>query len=126
MKCKTRHRSFSPAWQARIPIVTAHGEDHVSTATKGVALRYIDTYGRVTEQYPLNPGGSIAGTAGLSSDDGRSLIVMPHPERMFLGLQHSWTRELQRSRGNACSTTPASGLDKERIMSASVDCNPPV
>ena len=51
----------------------------------------------MTEQYPLNPSGSIAGTAGLSSDDGRSLIVMPHPERMFLGLQHSWTRELQHS-----------------------------
>jgi len=82
---------------SRIPIVTAHGEGHVSTTVNGVALRYIDTYGRVTEQYPLNPSGSIAGTAGLSSDDGRSLIVMPHPERMFLGLQHSWTRELQNS-----------------------------
>ncbi len=82
---------------SKIPIVTAHGEGHVSTAANGVALRYIDTYGRVTEQYPLNPSGSIAGTAGLSSDDGRSLIVMPHPERMFLGLQHSWTRELEHS-----------------------------
>jgi len=82
---------------SQVPIVTAHGEGHVSTAVNGVALRYIDTYGFVTEQYPLNPSGSIAGTAGLSSDDGRSLIVMPHPERMFLGLQHSWTRELQDS-----------------------------
>ena len=82
---------------SKIPIVTAHGEGHVSAAANGVALRYIDTYGRVTEQYPLNPSGSIAGIAGLSSDDGRSLIVMPHPERMFLGLQHSWTRELEHS-----------------------------
>jgi len=88
---------FSGMAGSKIPIVTAHGEGHVSAAANGVALRYIDTYGRVTEQYPLNPSGSIAGIAGLSSDDGRSLIVMPHPERMFLGLQHSWTRELEHS-----------------------------
>jgi len=88
---------FADMAGSKIPIVTAHGEGHVGTAANGVALRYIDTYGRVTEQYPLNPSGSIAGIAGLSSDDGRSLIVMPHPERMFLGLQHSWTRELEHS-----------------------------
>jgi phosphoribosylformylglycinamidine synthase len=82
---------------SRIPIVTAHGEGHVSAADHGIVLRYIDTYGRVTEHYPLNPSGSTAGVAGLSSDDGRSLIVMPHPERMFLGLQHTWTRELHDS-----------------------------
>jgi phosphoribosylformylglycinamidine synthase len=82
---------------AQVPIVTAHGEGYVSEADGVVALRYIDTYGRATEQYPLNPSGSIQGIAGLSSDDGRALIVMPHPERVFLGVQHTWTRELEHS-----------------------------
>ena len=32
----------------------------------------------------LNPNGSINGTAGVCSEDGRHLIMMPHPERCFL------------------------------------------
>ena len=84
---------------ARIPIAVAHGEGHVSgvAADALVGLRYIDTYGKVTEQYPLNPSGSVHGIAGLSSADGRALIMMPHPERMFLGVQHTWTRDLKDS-----------------------------
>jgi len=80
---------------ARVPIVVAHGEGHVSEALPNspVALRYIDTYGEVTEHYPLNPSGSVQGVAGLSSTDGRALIVMPHPERVFLGVQHTWIRD---------------------------------
>jgi phosphoribosylformylglycinamidine synthase len=84
---------------ARVPIVVAHGEGHVSDvhANAIVGLRYIDTYGEVTEQYPLNPSGSAQGVAGLTSADGRALIMMPHPERIFLGVQHAWTRELKDS-----------------------------
>ncbi|MGD0680754.1 MAG: phosphoribosylformylglycinamidine synthase [Terracidiphilus sp.] len=80
---------------ARVPIVTAHGEGHVNSIAPDsrVALRYIDTYGKVTEHYPLNPSGSVQGVAGLSSEDGRTLIVMPHPERVFLGVQHTWIRD---------------------------------
>jgi len=29
----------------------------------------------------MNPNGSEKGIAGLSSDDGRHLVMMPHPER---------------------------------------------
>ena len=84
---------------ARMPVVVAHGEGHVESvdAEALVGLRYIDTYGRVTEKYPLNPSGSAEGVAGLTSADGRALIVMPHPERVFLGVQHTWTRELRDS-----------------------------
>jgi phosphoribosylformylglycinamidine synthase len=84
---------------AKAPIVVAHGEGHAAGAGADAltALRYIDTYGSVTEQYPLNPSGSAMGVAGLSSADGRSLILMPHPERIALGLQHTWTRELRHS-----------------------------
>jgi phosphoribosylformylglycinamidine synthase len=88
---------------ARVPIVTAHGEGHVSgiAANSRVALRYIDTYGKVTEHYPLNPSGSVQGVAGLSSADGRAMIVMPHPERVFLGVQHTWIRDKMREPKNS-------------------------
>jgi phosphoribosylformylglycinamidine synthase len=84
---------------ARIPIVVAHGEGHVSDVRPDavIGLRYIDTYGKVTEHYPLNPSGSTQGAAGLTSEDGRALIMMPHPERIFLGVQHTWTRKLKDS-----------------------------
>jgi phosphoribosylformylglycinamidine synthase len=84
---------------AKVPIVVAHGEGHVGGVGGGahVGLRYVDGYGEVTEQYPLNPSGSVQGVAGLSSADGRALIVMPHPERIFLGVQHTWTRGLEDS-----------------------------
>ena len=84
---------------ARVPIVVAHGEGHASAAPPDslIALRYTDTYGRVTEQYPLNPSGSTGGVAGVTSADGRALILMPHPERIFLALQNTWTRRLPAS-----------------------------
>ena len=83
----------------KAPIVVAHGEGHASGAGNDAvaALRYIDTYGRMTETYPLNPSGSKQGAAGFVSADGRSLILMPHPERIALGVQHTWKRALAHS-----------------------------
>ncbi len=88
---------FADMAGARVPIAVAHGEGHAAAAQEHIALRYIDTYGRVTEQYPLNPNGSANGVAGLSSADGRALILMPHPERVALGIAHTWTRSLRHS-----------------------------
>lgn len=84
---------------ARMPIIVAHGEGHASSLapSDNIALRYIDTYGRPTQHYPLNPSGSPGGTAALTSTDGRALIIMPHPERTSLGLQNTWTRTLEHS-----------------------------
>jgi len=82
---------------AKMPIVVAHGEGHAAANDGVAAMRFIDTYGRVTQTYPLNPNGSANGVAGLSSEDGRALIVMPHPERVCLGVQHTWTRGLEHS-----------------------------
>jgi phosphoribosylformylglycinamidine synthase len=42
--------------------------------------------------YPLNPNGSVEGIAGVTSEDGRVLILMPHPERAFRMLQNTWTK----------------------------------
>jgi phosphoribosylformylglycinamidine synthase len=58
-----------------------------------VALRYADDGGNATEQYPHNPNGSPSGIAGLCSEDGRHLAMMPHPERAFLKWQWGWMPE---------------------------------
>lgn len=53
-------------------------------------LRYVDDDGHPTETYPLNPNGSPQGIAGLCSQDGRHLAMMPHPERCTLSWQWPW------------------------------------
>ncbi|MCC2637684.1 MAG: phosphoribosylformylglycinamidine synthase [Moraxellaceae bacterium] len=84
---------------SRMPIAVAHGEGRVSDtparlaalAQGGlVALGYIDSAGLATEAYPLNPNGSPAGITGVTSVDGRATLLMPHPERVFRAVQHSW------------------------------------
>ncbi|KAK0172935.1 hypothetical protein PV328_006197 [Microctonus aethiopoides] len=46
-----------------------------------IAIQYTDEDGNPTEIYPLNPNGSVEGIAGICSDNGRHLAMMPHPER---------------------------------------------
>ncbi|HEX2795450.1 MAG TPA: phosphoribosylformylglycinamidine synthase subunit PurQ, partial [Immundisolibacter sp.] len=78
---------------ARLPIVVAHGEGQAvfGTGTPApAALRYVDGRGRVAARYPANPNGSPGGATGFSSADGRVAIMMPHPERLFRTVQHSW------------------------------------
>jgi phosphoribosylformylglycinamidine synthase len=83
---------------SRMPIVVAHGEGYayfgngkrLKAAQPLVTLRYVDNYGQPTETYPLNPNGSPQGITGLTTADGRFSIMMPHPERLFRALQHSW------------------------------------
>ena len=55
-----------------------------------VALRYVTPDGRPTERYPANPNGSPDGIAGVTNEDGRFTIMMPHPERVFRTIQLSW------------------------------------
>ena len=88
---------------SRMPIAIAHGEGHAEFASAEqlaaikasgtVALQYVDNYGEVTEQYPLNPNGSPEGITGLTTPDGRVTIMMPHPERVFRAVQNSWAPE---------------------------------
>ncbi|KAF0103675.1 MAG: phosphoribosylformylglycinamidine synthase [bacterium] len=81
---------------SRMPIVVAHGEGRAVFDGKAqrkaaeVCLRYVDNRGRRTETYPLNPNGSPRGITGLTTPDGRFTIMMPHPERLFRAVQHSW------------------------------------
>ena len=69
---------------------TERGSLENVTLNKQVALRFIDNYGRPTEQYPLNPNGSPGGITGLTNKDGRFTVLMPHPERVFRSVQMSW------------------------------------
>lgn len=85
---------------SRLPIAVAHGEgraefENPDAARRAmdqnrVALRYLDHYGEATEEYPFNPNGSALGITGLTTDDGRFTIMMPHPERVFRTVQNSW------------------------------------
>ena len=82
----------------RIPIATSHGEGRASyynetdqaVADSLVALRYIDNHGNIAQTYPANPNGSVNGICGLSNEDGRITIMMPHPERVARTTQNSW------------------------------------
>ncbi|MGB1541778.1 MAG: phosphoribosylformylglycinamidine synthase, partial [Cycloclasticus sp.] len=82
---------------SQLPVAVAHGEGRVEYANaneKGrVALQYIDHQGNVTEQFPFNPNGSAQGITGLTTEDGRFTIMMPHPERCFRTVQNSWSPE---------------------------------
>lgn len=81
----------------------AHGEGrfhfpdksvHESVMSSGLApLRYVNDTNEVTEEYPFNPNGSPDGIAGLCSEDGRHLALMPHPERVFNTWQWPWKPE---------------------------------
>lgn len=84
---------------SRMPIAVAHGEgrtEYVRSSAQQLlqqnlaALRFIDHYGKATENYPANPNGSALGITGVSNRDGRFTIMMPHPERVFRTVQNSW------------------------------------
>ncbi len=87
---------------SRMPIAVAHGEGRtefgagaIDTLNQSgqVALRYVDHHGQSTMRYPYNPNGSDQGITGLTNDDGRVTVMMPHPERLFRTAQFSWHPE---------------------------------
>src|SRR3546814_7145053 len=70
---------------SRIPDAIAHGEGRAEfakatdQAAARIALRYVQGDGRQATAYPANPNGSADDIAGLSRDDRRATIPMPHP-----------------------------------------------
>lgn len=82
-----------------LPIAVAHGEGLVEISDESlnelalsgqIALRYVDSKGKPTNTYPLNPNGSVGGVTGICSNDGRITLMMPHPERTLRAINHSW------------------------------------
>jgi len=85
---------------SHLPVVVAHGEGRAEfSAPDGaeslmregrVGLRFIQGGGSPASRYPHNPNGSPQGITGITSRDGRVTLTMPHPERVFRTIQHSW------------------------------------
>jgi phosphoribosylformylglycinamidine synthase len=83
---------------ARLPVVVSHGEGRAqwvsgsndAEAQAHIALRFVSSSGEPAVDYPYNPNGSPRGITGLTNDDGRVTILMPHPERVFRNVQLSW------------------------------------
>lgn len=91
---------FSGMAGSRMPIAVAHGEGfaefsdanavHKLLDKKLATIRFIDNASTPTEVYPFNPNGSAQGLTGFTTSDGRFSIMMPHPERVYRSVQHSW------------------------------------
>ena len=83
-----------------LPIAVAHGEGRAEFASDAdaelllasgqVAQRWVDNHHQPTMRYPANPNGSPLGISGVTTTDGRVTILMPHPERVYRTVQHSW------------------------------------
>ncbi len=84
-------------------IPVAHGEGQLFGGDASeIALQYVDAEGALAEAvYPLNPNGSERDTAAVSSNDGRVLAMMPHPERGFF----NWHRPDFAARQDAAKRT---------------------
>ena len=93
---------FTKGMDKIISIQVAHGEGNFYArpeilqdieAQKMVAFKYCDVLGNPTQEYPLNPNGSINAIAGITDTTGRILGLMPHPERFVAKTQHpNWRR----------------------------------
>ncbi len=88
---------FADMAGSHMPIAVAHGEGQAEFRdlqkmqnADQIALQYVDNNIQVTENYPANPNGSPLGIAGLTNNDGRFTIMMPHPERVYKSVQLSW------------------------------------
>ncbi len=93
---------FSGMQGSQIPIAVAHGEGQVEIENSDfdflkthnlLAAQFVDYQGLATEHYPANPNGSPEGATAFCNQDGRFTILMPHPERVFRTVQHSWHPE---------------------------------
>ena len=97
---------------SHMPIAVAHGEGFAEfnskTAVNDVlqkklaTLRFVENNNHAstpTEVYPFNPNGSPQGLTGFTTQDGRFSIMMPHPERVFRAVQHSWQPDAWKADG---------------------------
>lgn len=83
-----------------LPVAVAHGEgraefdkpEHYAALRSGgqIAMQYVDPEHKITTVYPHNPNGAVEGLAGLTATQGRVLILMPHPERVYRTIQNTW------------------------------------
>lgn len=79
----------------RTGIWVAHGEGRF------ILPEGLDKYNVIArynyKQYPGNPNGSAGAVAGIASDDGRHVAIMPHPERSIFPWQCAFYPERRRN-----------------------------
>jgi phosphoribosylformylglycinamidine synthase len=105
---------FSGMAGTQTPIAIAHGEGYADFSQTGnigeavAAMRFVDNRGVATEAYPYNPNGSPQGLTSVTTPDGRFTVMMPHAERVFRSVQHSWApnRGVRNRLGCVCSVMP--------------------
>ncbi len=107
-----------------MPLPIRHGEGKVFTLDRELlarleqlgcaACRYADpATGAATDQFPLNPNGSLNAIAGLCDPTGRVFGLMPHPEAYLFPENHpQW--DLQKLRGEL----PAQGAGLKIFQNA--------
>ncbi len=98
--CSEKSILFDDMMGSKIPVSVAHGEGRVSFESLDSesyidknelsVLRFIDNYANPATTYPYNPNGSTNSLTGFTNHDGRSTIMMPHPERVFRTQSSSW------------------------------------
>ncbi len=98
---QSSHNIFTRDLQVmRLPV--RHGEGRLCAGAETleaveeqglVSLRYSDSHGVPTMDFPENPNGSEHAVAGLCDPTGRIFGLMPHPEAAVSLYQHpDWTR----------------------------------
>jgi phosphoribosylformylglycinamidine synthase len=100
---KSNSKFFKDMEGSQLLVPVNHGEgkmifpEHVSTkkiiSDNLAPMQFCTNKGIEAKEFPENPNGSIHGITAVTNDDGRFLIMMPHPERSFLNNQLSWTNE---------------------------------
>lgn len=78
-------RAYAQGDTITVPI--AHHDGNY--AADAETLTMLEAEGRVAFRYVDNPNGSVGGIAGILSENGRVLGMMPHPERAFAGIHGS-------------------------------------
>ncbi len=73
---------------SKLGVWVAHGEGKFSLPKAESEYKVIMKY--AGEGYPANPNGSMYNIAGLCSNDGRHLVMMPHLERAFKPWHWGW------------------------------------
>ncbi|VFP81686.1 phosphoribosylformylglycinamidine synthase [Candidatus Erwinia haradaeae] len=97
---KSKSLLFDGMTGSKIPIVVAHAEGYAKARNKTnltqleekdlITLRFVNNFGYPTQKYPANPNGSPNGIAAITNENGRVTIMMPHPERIYRTINHSW------------------------------------
>jgi phosphoribosylformylglycinamidine synthase len=91
---------FRDMQDSLIPVAVAHGEGRAEFRSESdrikcnnlISLKYAKNNGALADEdaYPFNPNASTDSIAGVTSQDGRVLILMPHPERVIRGVTNTW------------------------------------